>query len=143
MVEEVKIKVRGVQAQGNNREEPLEVVSVGQRYEQDGFTCITYDEVVDEDETGVVSVVKNLLKVRDDQIEVIKKGPGESHMVFVPGQTTFTYYSTPVGELEVSIHTQRIEKINKGSGFDLKLQYDLEMNQTFISRCNVDIAVEN
>lgn len=142
MTQEVKVKIRGIQGQGSQNEEPVEVVSVGRKYEKDGFICITYDEVVSEEENGVVQVVKNLLKIKDNQVEVIKKGPAESHMVFVPDQTTFTYYSTPVGELEVSIHTDLIEKIPYENGFALKLQYDLEMNQTFISSCSVDIAVE-
>ena len=63
-------------------------------------------------------------------------------MVFIPDQTTFTYYSTPIGEIEVSIHTNQIEKIELESGFFLKMDYDLEMNQTFISNCNVQVTVE-
>ncbi|MCH5266031.1 MAG: DUF1934 domain-containing protein [Lachnospiraceae bacterium] len=139
MSQEVKIKIRGLHGPG---EEPVEVVSVGQMYEKDGYMCIAYDEVVSEEENGLVQVGKNLLKIRDDQVEVIKKGPSESHMVFVPERTTVTYYSTPVGELEVGIHTDHIEKNNYANGFDLRLQYELEMNQTFISRCSVTIAVE-
>lgn len=141
MKQEVKVTISGTQGQ-SSQEEKVEVVSVGQMYEEDGFTCITYDEVVSEEENGLVQVVKNLLKINEDQVEVIKKGPAESHMVFVPDQTTYTYYSTPVGELEVSIHTQCIEKNPRKKGFELKLRYGLEMNQTFISSCSVDIKVE-
>lgn len=72
----------------------------------------------------------------------MKKGSAASHLVFIPDQTTFTYYSTPIGEIEVSIHTNQIEKIELESGFFLKMDYDLEMNQTFISNCNVQVTVE-
>ena len=122
--------------------EPVEVVSVGQMEIQDGFACITYDEVVSEEENGLVQVVKNTLKISDGQVEVVKKGSAASHLVFIPDQTTFTYYSTPIGEIEVSIHTNQIEKIELESGFFLKMDYDLEMNQTFISNCNVQVTVE-
>lgn len=141
MAQEIKITIHGLQAQGND--EPVEVVSVGQMDTQDGFLCITYDEVVSEEENGLVQVVKNQLKVSDQQVEVIKKGQAASHMVFIPDQTTFTYYSTPIGELEVSIHTNRIERVDYGDRFFLKMEYDLEMNQTFISSCSVNITVEN
>ena len=141
MAQEVKITIHGLQAQGSA--EPVEVVSVGQMDTQDGFLCITYDEVVSEEENGLVQVVKNQLKVSERQVEVIKKGQAASHMVFIPDQTTFTYYSTPIGELEVSIHTNRIEKVDSGDSFFLKMEYDLEMNQTFISSCSVNITVEN
>lgn len=142
MTREVKIKINGVQAQSPEENDVIEVVSVGQMYEKDGFVCVTYDEVVEEEENGLVQVVKNLLKIRQDQVEVIKHGSTESHMVFVPERTTFTYYSTPLGELEVSVHTQDIVKEDLETGFRLRLQYELEMNQTFISGCSVDIEIE-
>ena len=110
--------------------------------ERDGFSCITYEEIVEEEENGVVQVVKNLLKIKDEQVEVVKRGPAESHMVFVPDQTTYTYYSTPVGELEIGLYTKSLEKVMTEKGFHLRLDYDLEMNQTFLSNCNVDIFVE-
>ena len=140
MAPEVWRTVRGLQAEG--RGVPVEVVSVGQMEMQDGFACITYDEVVSEEENGLVQVVKNTLKIGDGQVEVVKKGSAASHLVFIPDQTTFTYYSTPIGEIEVSIHTNQIEKIELESGFFLKMDYDLEMNQTFISNCNVQVTVE-
>ena len=136
---EVKIKIRG--EQGEN-DDSVEVVSIGQMFHENGFLCLTYDEVVDEEETGVVQVVKNTIKISDEQVEVIKKGPSQSHMVFVPDQTTFTYYSTPLGELEVSIFTDEIEKISNDNGFTLSMHYQLEMNQTFISNNIVNIEVE-
>lgn len=136
---EVKIKIRG--EQGEN-DDSVEVVSIGQMFHENGFLCLTYDEVVDEEETGVVQVVKNTIKISDEQVEVIKKGPSQSHMVFVPDQTTFTYYSTPLGELEVSIFTDEIQKISNDNGFTLSMHYQLEMNQTFVSNSNVNIAVE-
>ncbi len=142
MAREVKVSIHGLRGQeAGGTDDVITVVSVGQMYEADDFTCITYDEVVDEEENGIVRVAKNLLKIRENQVEVIKKGPSESHMVFVPEQTTYTYYATPVGELEVSIHTNQIDWARRKEGFDLGLNYELEMNQTFISSCNVNISV--
>lgn len=136
---DVKIKIRGRQGE---EQDGVEVVSIGEMYERDGFVCLTYDEVVDEEETGVVQVVKNMIKINEEQVEVIKKGPTQSHMVFVPEETTYTYYSTPFGEMEISIFTDEIEKISRDNGFSLSMQYQLEMNQTFIANSSVNIAVE-
>lgn len=97
---------------------------------------------MEEEENGLVSVVKNLVKYKDDQLEIIKHGPAESHMVFVPNETTYSYYSTPVGELEIALSTKSLQKILTERGFHLKLDYDLELNQTFLSNCNVDIFIE-
>lgn len=142
MAQEVKLRIRGLQMQGAGAEDNVEVVSAGKMYEEDGFICVAYEEMLEENESGVVRVGKNLLKVRDNQVEVIKKGSTESHMVFVPERATYTYYSTPIGKLEISIFTRQIQNVKMANGFHLMLQYDLEMNQTFISQCNVDIIVE-
>lgn len=142
MTQDVKLKIHGIQDHSSEDGDDIEVVCMGKMYERDGFTCISYDEVIEEEPNGLVETVKNLLKIRDDQVEVIKKGPAASHMIFVPDQATFTYYSTPLGELEISVHTKSMEKTEQEKGFRLKLQYDLEMNQTFISSCVVDIEVE-
>lgn len=142
LTKEVKIRIRGLQMQNN--EDQVEVVAVGKMYEDEesGFVSLFYDEVVKEEENGVVQVAKNLLKLRKDQAEIIKRGPTKTHMVFVPNETTYTYYSTPAGELEVSIFTRSMERIKMPYGFHFRLQYDLELNQTFISQCNIDILVE-
>lgn len=136
---DVKIKIRGSQGDEPNN---VEVVSIGEMYERDGFVCLTYDEVVDEEDTGVVQVVKNMIKINEEQVEVIKKGPTQSHMVFVPEETTFTYYSTPFGEMEVSIFTDEIRRVSKDDGFSLNMQYQLEMNQTLVANSSVNIDVE-
>ena len=142
MSEEVKVTIQGIQAQGDG--EAVEVVSMGQmNMQEDGFICVSYDEVVSEEENGLVQVAKNQLKVKDRQVEVIKKTPTSSHMVFIPDQTTYTYYSTPFGEIEVSIHTNQVERTDTSNGFNLQIAYELEMNQTFISNCCVKIMVEH
>ena len=100
MTKEVKLKICGMHMHGEDGDrDDVEVISVGQMCERDGFAWITYEEVVEEEENGLVSVVKNLVKYKDGQLEIIKNGPAESH-------------------------------------------YDLELNQTFLSNCNVDIFIE-
>lgn len=42
----------------------------------------------------------------------------------------------------MGIHTENINKVLTQNGFDLSIRYTLEMNQTFISKCNVGISVE-
>ena len=84
MTKEVKLRICGMHMHGEDGDrDDVEVISVGQMCERDGFAWITYEEVVEEEENGLVSVVKNLVKYKDDQLEIIKHGPAESHMVFV------------------------------------------------------------
>ncbi len=142
MTKEIKIRICGMHMHGpDGEQDDVEVVSVGQMCERDGMIHISYDEVIEE-ENGLVQAAKNLIKYKKDQLEVIKHGLIENHMVFVPGRTTYSYYSTPAGELEVGLFTKQMDKKPTEKGFWLKLEYDLEMNQTFLSHCNLDIFVE-
>lgn len=140
MKKDVKISISGIH--DNSQQETVEVVSLGELYEKDDKIYVSYDEAA-EGASGVdCEIVKNLLKVNQDQIEIIKKGVTETHMVFIEDKDTISYYSTPFGELEVAIHTDRLEKVVNEKGFQIFLEYALEINASHMSSCNVDIKVE-
>ena len=82
------------------------------------------------------------MKYTDVLFESIMHCSAQSHMVVCSKYTTFSYVSTPVWELEMSPSTKSLQKILTERGFHLKLDYDLELNQTFLSNCNVDIFIE-
>ena len=141
--EKVKIKISSRHDYGTGELEPIEVISVGELYQdEDGFDCLCYEEVVSADESGQVSVINNLLRIGEDQVELIKGGQGESHMVFIPNHKTVSYYPTPAGELEIGVHTSFAQKTVYNNGFTLELEYDLEMNSTIMSSCGLSIAVK-
>ena len=140
--EQVKIKISSRHDYGMGELDPIEVISVGELYrDEDGFDCLSYEEVVETDEIGQVQVINNLLRIGDSQIELIKGIGAGSHLVFVPNHKTVSYYPTPAGELEIGVHTSFAEKTIYNNGFTLELRYDLEMNQTIFSSCGLSIAV--
>ena len=60
MTKEVKLRICGMHMHGEDGDrDDVEVISVGQMCERDGFAWITYEEVVEEEENGLVSVVKS------------------------------------------------------------------------------------
>ena len=142
--EQVKIKISSRHDYGGGELEPIEVISMGELYQDDdGYDCLTYEEVIEADETGQVEVINNLLRIGESQIELIKGGEGKSHMVFVPNHKTVSYYPSPAGELEVGVHTSFAQKTVYNNGFTLELKYDLELNQMILSSCGLSIAVRS
>lgn len=139
---DVKVTVRGNHWTEDEDADDIEVISMGKMYKKDGFICVSYDEVTEACDNGVAEATINTVRFNDDQVEIIKKGPAASHMIFVPGRCTYTYYSTPFGELEVSIYTKELKKEISENSFWIQLRYDLEMNQVSLSRSNVRIEVE-
>ena len=53
MTKEVKLRICGMHMHGEDGDrDDVEVISVGQMCERDGFAWITYEEVVEEEENG-------------------------------------------------------------------------------------------
>ena len=99
-------------------------------------------EAMDDVEGEDCEMVQSQLKIRDGQVEILKEGGTRTHMVFVKNQDMLTYYSTPFGELEIVIHTDRLEHRKLDNGFHVELEYALEVNAAHMSNCNVRIQVE-
>lgn len=140
MKKNVKVSISGIQ--NNDNEETVEVVSVGEMMQRDDHICVSYEEAADNAAGVDCQLVKSMLKVKPDQIEIIKKGAAQTHMVFIEDRDTISYYSTPFGELEVAIHTDRLERREWDNGFQILLEYALEINASHMSNCNVDIRVD-
>lgn len=141
MKSKVKVSVCGIH--GNADEEKVEIVSLGEMYESGNQICVSYEEAADEASGVDCDIVKSLLKVCPEQVEIIKKGATETHMVFVEDKDTISYYSTPFGEMEVSIHTNKLDRMENERGFRIFLSYVLEINASHMSDCNVEIKVEH
>lgn len=140
MKKNVKVSISGIQ--NNDNEETVEVVSVGEMMQRNDHICVSYEEAADNAAGVDCQLVKSMLKVKPDQIEIIKKGAAQTHMVFIEDRDTISYYSTPFGELEVAIHTDRLERKERDNGFQILLEYALEINASHMSNCNVDIRVD-
>ena len=140
MKKNVKVSISGIQ--NNDNEETVEVVSVGEMLQRDDHICVSYEEAADNASGVDCQLVKSMLKVKPDQIEIIKKGAAQTHMVFIEDRDTISYYSTPFGELEVAIHTDRLERKERDNGFQILLEYALEITASHMSNCNVDIRVD-
>lgn len=140
MREKVIVSIRGIHH--TEEDDSVEVVSMGEMLKKEDAIYVCYEEASDEADGEDCEIVKSLMKVKPGQVEIIKKGPTETHMIFVEGKDTMSYYSTPFGELEVVIHTKRLECLESDSGFHIELEYALEVNAAHMSDCNVDIKVE-
>lgn len=142
--EQVKVKISSQHDYGFGEKIPIEVISTGEMFtDDDGNDCVLYEEVVDSDDSGQMRVINNFLRIGDTQVELIKDGDLASHMVFVPNHKTVSYLPSPIGEVEIGVHTALAEKTQYTNGFVLKLEYDLELNQTMISNCGLSISVMN
>lgn len=136
MGQQVIVKLRGIQYDESGSG-PVEVISCGERYEKNGKVYVVYEEVAQDE------LVRNTIKISDDEIDIIKRGSRGTHLVFREGQNSVTYYSTPFGELEIGIVTSSLSVIRTGGKMEIRILYDLNINNSHISECIVDMSIED
>lgn len=137
MKRRAKISVCGIHE--TEDKDQVEVVSLGEWEATDtGYEAVYKDADGDNPE----QLVQTTIVVKEDHVEIIKEGSMKSHMVFIPDRETLSYYTTPFGELEVSILTTRLECQESENEAEIFLEYTLEVNGTQMSNADVHIKIE-
>jgi len=136
MKKNVVITVRGLQRAVSD-DEPVEVISAGTYLRKDDTHYLSYEEA---DEDG--KITKNRIKITRESIEMTKQGGITTQMIFVKGQKQYTCYATPFGDLTLGITTKHIQVAEEKQQVSVALHYDLEVNGTHMSECELDIEVK-
>lgn len=139
MTKDVLVSIKGLQFESGN-DEAVEMIAPGEYYLHNGKHYVLYEEIM-EDVDGEHELSKNTLKISKGQVEILKKGGSNVHMVFAENQKNTTFYTTPFGQLLIGIYTNYIEVKEKEEVIQVKLKYDLEINQSFISDCEITIII--
>lgn len=140
MTKEVLVSIAGLQYEYEG-EGAIELISTGEYYYRNNKHYVLYDEIIENQEDDITSTVKCTLKLSENQVEVIKKGPAAVHMIFELGQNHMTYYSTPYGDLMIGITTNSIKIEESEDAIEVELTYGLDMNYQFVSDCNLTIKI--
>lgn len=136
MKKNVVITVRGLQ-RSVSEDEPVEVISAGTYLRKADTHYLSYEEA---DEDG--NITKNRIKITGDSLEMTKQGSVATQMIFVKGQKQYTCYATPYGELMLGMTTKHIRLTEEEQQLSAALCYDLEINGTHMSECELDIEVK-
>lgn len=142
MTKEILLQISGIQFLTEEiaaPEEPVEVFVHGSYLKKGDCHYIHYDETLE----GQEGEIRNLIKISGGCMEVVKKGATEAHMVFEEKKKTTTYYSTPFGSLQIGVMTTRLEVREETDRMDVKAEYALEINETFIADCSLSICVRS
>lgn len=138
MTKDVILSISGVQYEVSG-DEPTEVITGADYYFKNGKHFVTYDETVPE--TG--EIVKNMIKISGDRVDVIKHGPQSVHMIFEKDKKNVTYYNTPFGSLFVGIHTFDILFNEDDLNINAQIGYALEVNDAHLSDCKISLNIKS
>lgn len=136
MKKDVLVSISGLQYE-IDKDEPIEVISIGQYYNKNGKHYICYEEIL-EDMEGITSCT---VKAANDQIDIIKRGSNNVHMVFETGKKNSTFYNTPYGDLQIGIYTTKIQLEEEEDKLSLLIHYSLDINYSFVADCQIQMKI--
>ena len=140
MTKDVLISISGIHmVEGDESGEDVELITTGTYYVKNGTRYLLYDEVME----GLDQPVKNVVKIREDSLEIIKRGGVNVHMTFRRGMTVMSSYVTPFGELMVGITTEKLRKEETEDRLNLRVDYLLDLNGQQVSRCHIVLGVSS
>ena len=137
MTKDILVSIRGLQSMGEASEDEVEVIIPGKYYKRGDMHYIQYDEVSE----GMEGTTKNLIKLKENCMEVTKKGLTNTHMVFEEQKKNKTYYDTPFGNLLVGIAATSVSMQETEEQIAVKVDYALEINYEHLADCTIDVTV--
>jgi len=142
MTKDVLLKISGLQFTADYDEssepEPVEIIAPGEYYYKNGKHYIMYDEFME----GFDSVTKNVLKLKEDSLEITKKGSSNVHMVFEKHKKNMTCYTTPFGSLMMGIDAKSISIEESEEQINAKIKYALDVNYEHLADCTISLMVQ-
>ena len=151
MAEKAMLTLEGRQRDESGEETVTKLRTQADYSIRNGCHYILYEEKLPDSE----AVVKNLIKLKGSVLEMTKRGPVSSRMVFEAGQSHRTDYVTPYGILPLEVCTQELEVCAgepdgrpagpesnfQENGLEIRLSYRLASGEQFLSHCAITISL--
>lgn len=147
MTKDVLITIQGLQfadsdvrqAVSDEELDRIETICPGEYYNRNGAHFILYEEVLED----FPESVKNVIKLRNKEFTLIKKGAVNVQMVFSEGKKTMTDYFTPFGNILIALETKSVDVQEEEECLTIHITYGLEANYQFIADCNISVVVKS
>ncbi len=135
----VKLTISGIQTDEAEEKLLTETAAEGQYYEKNGCHYVLYQET--DPESG--HLTKNTLKWTKGRLELIRRGNISAHMIFAPGRTLPTGYTTPYGTLTLAVSTETLRILQTDETVSIRIAYHLSAEDSFLSANELMIKILN
>ena len=139
MTKDVWISIRGLQFEGAEDAEEIEVLQKGQYYKRNGTNYLIYEEPVE----GSSAIIKNTIKFKNSEAQVSKKGAINTCLSFLENEKNLTNYETPYGNLMIGIDTKQIQIEESEDVLKLHISYALDINYEFLADCKISVEAKS
>ncbi len=115
------------------------MIMAGDYYRKNNKHYVIYDEVIE----GFDGTTRNIIKLQEDCVDIIKKGVANVHMTFEKNKKNVTCYDTPYGSLMLGINAKNIDIHEEEDDIQVKVEYALELNYEHLANCNIRMAIQS
>ena len=138
MSKEVLISIQSVQNLDGHDSDGPELITLGSyEYGEDGI-CFSYMET----ELTGLDGTKTTFRIRPpEEVILTRRGTLNAQMVFRAGEKHSFRYQTGIGSLNLSVDTKQLEMTLNEHGGDLRIEYDLTFEHSYLSRNQFIIKV--
>ncbi|MBQ0084366.1 MAG: DUF1934 domain-containing protein [Clostridiales bacterium] len=130
----IDIKSRQLSADNDNS---IELTTHGRLLEKDGKLMLSYDD----SQTIKNSKIKTTIHADGEKLTLMRSGAIESRLVVEQGKRHRCFYNIPQGELMLGIYGEEVKNRLKADGGYLKMKYNIDINNDFLSENIVEIKV--
>ena len=138
MTKDVLVTINGIHTM-DEEDNDVEMVVRGDYYQKNGKHYILYEEVLE----GMEETVKNVIKISDSSMDIIKKGAANSHMLFEKNKKNLSCYSTHMGDMIVGIQANRFRVEEGKDSLKVHVDYSLDINYEHMSDCRICVDVQS
>ena len=111
MDRDVLVSVKGIfLAPSETESDSAQVIAPGQYFERRGSRYITYEEHSSDFEEPI----RNLIKIGEGRIEILKRGLISTNLVFEKGEMHMSHYTMPYGSIVMGVAaTDGVRRISR------------------------------
>ena len=130
MSKDVLISIRSVQnLDGRDNDGPELITQGSYDYAADGARF----SYVESELTGLGGT-KTMFQILPDEVILTRRGAVNARMIFHTGEKRSFHYQTAMGSLSMGVDTHRLFCRMSEHGGELEIEYDLNVEQSFLSR---------
>ena len=137
MTKDVLLAIKGLQFNAAADETNIQTITAAEYYLRNNNHYIIFDEAME----GTEQRTKNIIKLRENTLELTKKGFVNVHMLFEENRKNLTNYSTPFGSILIGIDTKRVTLLEEEKQILCDVDYALEINYEFLADCKISLEI--
>ena len=139
MKKDVLITLRGIQSNGADQPEVIELITRGTMTGRNGKFAISYTET---ELTGTAGVITTFFIFNPKRVVLTREGPIKCRMVFVEGIKEESLYDLGFGALLIGIQAKTVSVDLSENGGRLFIDYTVEVEQTMTSHNSYEILIQ-